>query len=81
MRKKEKAFPVFVSSLLILPFLAKENVPSYRLFKKYIFLAVTLCALLFLLYVCLCITYVSSAFRSWKQVSDPLDLGFCYRQL
>lgn len=80
--KKEKAFPGFVSSLLILPFLAKEHVPTYRLFKKYIFLTVILCVLLGFagLYVCALLIYlVPSEARSKCQI--PLELGFCYRQL
>lgn len=79
--KKEKVFPSFVSSLLILPFLAKEHVPSYRLFKKYIFLLfyVYCC---FCWYVCLCITsyLVPSEARSkcqilwnWDSVTDSCE--------
>lgn len=81
--KKEKAFSGFVSSLLILPFLAKEHVPSYRLFKKYIFLTVILCVFLFFagLYVCALLVYLMpSEARSkcqilwnWDSVTDSCE--------
>lgn len=55
--QKRKSFPCFCLKFINLAFPCKGECPSCRLFRKYIFLTVILCVLLFLL-VCMSVHYL-----------------------